>query len=299
MAEEIELSQLDLRYEGFRMKNPGLEEKLLGSIAQRGIQEPLEGVAMGAVSVLLNGFKRQRCARQLRIFRVPFVSMGADEVTGIMTLLRVSNNKALSLLEQARFIDELKNVQKMSVAQIATELSRSKAWVSMRLGLMSEMGQGVRQQLFSGAFPVYSYMYTLRQFMRMNGVKREQIDLFVGALAGKKLSVREIEQLAHGYFRGPESFRQEILRGNVALPLEWMSKVPQDPDGCSEFERMLLKDLEILQKYMQRVMGKGQDPRLISRPFHAQCHLLAGGILSRNTAFLHSLRQLHDRSGQA
>ena len=248
MSIEIELSQLDLRYEGFRMKNPGLEEKLLGSIAQRGIQEPLEGVEVGTVSVLLNGFKRHRCARKLRIERVPFASIGTDEVVGIMTLLRVSNNKALSLLEQARFIDELKNVQKMSVAQIATELSRSKAWVSMRLGLMSEMGPAVRQHLFSGAFPVYSYMYTLRQFMRMNGVKAEQIDLFVGALAGKKLSVREIEQLAHGYFRGPESFRQEILSGNVALPLERMSQVPQDPEGCSEFERVMLKDLEIVQK---------------------------------------------------
>lgn len=299
MSIEIELSQLDLRYEGFRMKNPGLEERLLGSIAQRGIEESLEGVEVGAVSVLLNGFKRHRCARKLRIQRVPFASMGTDEVVGIMTLLRVSNNKALSLLEQARFIDELKNVQKMSLAQIATELSRSKAWVSMRLGLMSEMGEAIRRHLFSGAFPVYSYMYTLRQFMRMNGVKAEQIQAFVGALAGKKLSVREIEQLAHGYFRGPESFRQEILSGNVALPLERMAQVPKDPDGCSEFERVMLKDLEIVQKYMQRVMGKAQDRRLSSRNFHAQCHLLAGGILSRNTAFLHSLRQLHDRSGQA
>ena len=299
MAHEIELSQLDLRYEGFRMKNPGLEGKLLSSIAQRGIEEPLEGIEMGPVSILLNGFKRHRCAIKLRIGRVPYASLGQDEVVGIMALLRISNNKALNLLEQARFIDELKNVQKMSVAQIATELSRSKAWVSMRLGLMSEMGEAVRQHLFSGAFPVYSYMYTLRQFMRMNSVKGTQIDEFVEAFAGKKLSVREIEQLAHGYFRGPESFRAEILRGNLALPLERMSKVPQDPDGCSEFERVLIKDLEIVQKYMQRVMGKGQDSRLISRNFHAQCHLLAGGILSRNTAFIHSLRQLHDRSGQA
>lgn len=299
MAHEIELSQLDLRYEGFRMKNPGLEGKLLSSIAQRGIEEPLEGIDMGPVSVLLNGFKRQRCARKLRMARVPYASMGGDEVAGIMTLLRLSNNRALSLLEQARFIDELKNVQKMSVAQMATELSRSKAWVSMRLGLMSEMSEAVRQKLFSGTFPVYSYMYTLRQFMRMNGVKRDEIDQFVVAVSGKKLSVREVEQLAHGYFRGPESFRAEILRGNLALPLERMSQVPQDPEGCSEFERVLLKDLEIVQKYMQRVMGKGQDRRLSSRNFHAQCHLLAGGILSRNTAFLHSLRQLHDRSGQA
>src|SRR5687768_18513353 len=98
MNPEIELSELDLRYEGFRMKNPGLEERLLGSIAQRGIEEPLEGIQMGPVSVLLNGFKRRRCALKLGIGRVPYASLGQDEVAGIMSLLRISNNKALSLL---------------------------------------------------------------------------------------------------------------------------------------------------------------------------------------------------------
>jgi hypothetical protein len=50
---------------------------------------------------------------------------------------------------------------------------------------------------------------------------------------------------------------------------------------------------------MQRVMGKSQDERLKSRAFHAQCHLLTAGILSRSRAFFHTLRQLHDRNGQA
>ena len=119
------------------------------------------------------------------------------------------------------------------------------------------------------------------------------------AVSGQKLSVREIEQLAHGYFRGPESLRQEILHGNLALPLQRIRQVPESPDGCSEFERVLLGDLEITQKYMQRVMGKSRDPRLQSRAFAAQCHLLTAGMLSRARAFFHSLRQLHDRTGQA
>jgi hypothetical protein len=142
-------------------------------------------------------------------------------------------------------------------------------------------------------------MYTLRQFMRMNGVKAGQIEEFVLATSGHGLSVRDVEQLAHGFFRGPESFRQEILKGNLALPLQQMRQVPQSPDGCSEFERVLLGDLELTQKYMQRVMGKSQDRRLESRAFHAQSHLLTAGILSRSQAFLHTLRQLHDRNGQA
>jgi hypothetical protein len=111
--------------------------------------------------------------------------------------------------------------------------------------------------------------------------------------------VRDIEQLAHAYFRGPESLRQEIRSGNIALPLARMRQVAENPDGCNEFESVLLNDLEITQKYMQRVMGKAHDRRLSTRPFHAQANLLTAGILSRTSAFFQSLRELHDRSGQA
>jgi predicted transcriptional regulator len=299
MAQEVELLSLDLRYEGFRLKVPALEARLLASIAQRGIEEPLEGVQVEQARVLLNGFKRYRCARRLRLGTVPYSSLGVDEAAAILSLLKTSNNRALSILEQAAFIAQLRQSCGMNVAEIAGELSRSKSWVSMRLGLLAEMSAKARQQLFAGAFPVYSYMYLLRQFMRMNGIKAQQIEEFVLALSGKGLSVREVEQLAHGYFRGPESFRQEIRQGNLALPLERMRQVPQSPDGCSEFERVLLGDLELTQKYMQRVMGKSQDERLQSRAFHAQCHLLTGGILSRSRAFFDTLKQLYDRNGQA
>ena len=299
MAQEIELSTLDLRYESFRMRNEALEARLLSSIAQSGIEEPLEGVARQGVCILLNGFKRYRCARKLSIEMAPYTSLGEDEAVGIMSLLRTSNNKTLSILEQAGFIDELKNLHRMGVTEIATELSRSKAWVSMRLGFIGEMSPKIRQKLFAGAFPVYPYMYTLRQFMRMNGVKKSEVEDFVVALSGKRLSVRDIEQLAHGYFRGPDSFREEIRSGNIALSLDRMRRVSADPDGCNDFERALLKDLEITQKYMQRVMGKAPDRRISTRAFHAQANLLTAGILSRASAFFQTLRGLHDRSGQA
>ena len=299
MARDVEISTLDLRYESYRMRNSAQESRLCASIADRGIEEPLEGVDTQEGNILLNGFKRYRCARKLRIETVPYTSLGQDEVMGIMGLLRVSNNRSLSILEQARFIDDLKNLHRMTVAEIAEELSRSKSWVSMRLGLIGEMTEPVRRKIFSAAFPVYSYMYTMRQFMRMNCVTKAQIEEFVVAVSGKKLSVREIEQLAYGYFRGPESFREEIRKGNIALPLQWIKQVPEDVEGCNEFERVLLKELEIVQKYMQRVMGKSSDRRITNRTFHAQANLLTAGILSRAHAFFETLRDLHDRSAQA
>jgi predicted transcriptional regulator len=300
MAQDLELSSLDLRYEGHRMKNAALEGRLLSSILQRGIEEPLEGVEVGAVHILLNGFKRYRCARKLRLSTVPYASVGQDEVAGILSLLRTSNNRALSILEQAAFLDELHATRELSVAQIAQELSRSKSWVSMRLGLIGEMSAPIRAKLFSGALAVYPYLYTLRPFMRMNGTKLEEVEQFVTAVSGHGLSVREIEQLAHGFFRGPPAFRQEILKGNLAWPLKQLRQVPHDPEGCSDFERVLLGDLELTQKYMQRVMGKSQDTqRLKGRAFYAQAHLLTAGLLSRAPAFHQTIKQLHDRSGQA
>ena len=135
------------------MKNPALEARLLASIARRGIEEPLEGVERANQNILLNGFKRYRCASKLGIRIAPYAPLGEDEASGIINLLRVSNDRSLTILEQARFIDQLRQLDQMSVADIAEELSRSKAWVSMRLGLISEMSEAVRQQIFSGAFP--------------------------------------------------------------------------------------------------------------------------------------------------
>ena len=210
-------------------------------------------------SILLNGFKRYRCAVKLGIGLAPYASLGEEEAAAIVNLLRASKDRSLNILEQAAFLGQLRQLEPSSVAEMAERLSRSKSWVSVRLGLIAEMSPRVREKIFRGAFPVYPYMSTLRQFRRMNGVRSQDIEEFVLALSGKKLSVREIAQLAQGYFRGPPLFRQALREGHPGRVLEALRQVPEDPDGCNEFERVLLKDLEITQKYMQRVMGKSED----------------------------------------
>jgi predicted transcriptional regulator len=283
------------------MKSPGQEARLLVCIQERGIETPLEGVDVDEKRILLNGFKRYRCAQLLGFGHVPYSSLGDDEATGIIAVLRSSNEKSLSILEQAQFIDDLCHQQQMSVAEIAETLSRSKSWVSMRLGLVREMGDLVREKVLGGAFPVYSYMYTLRPLMRMNGVKKEDIEAFVAAVSGRKLSVREVEQLAHGYFRGPDWFRKEIDNGSITFALERMKQVPNPPDSCSGFEGVLLRDIEILAKYMQRVIGKSADRQISSatRAFRAQATLLLAGILSRMVPLQQTLKNLHDRIAEA
>ncbi len=299
MTQDVEIFSFDLRYEDHRMKHEGREKGLLSSILEYGIREPLEGVDTKEGRILLNGFKRYRCAKKLGITTVPYTSYGSDEVMGIIQLLRISNTKSLTILEQARLVDNLKKVHGMNVSEIAGHLERSKSWVSMRIGILGEMSHCVRAKIFDGKFPVYSYMYTLRQFIRMNCVRKEEIDEFVKAVAGKPLSIREIEQLAYGYFRGCAEFREQVKKGNVTWVFDRMKEVAQDGDVCNALERGMLRDLEILQKYMQRVMGKSKDRRLKNNSFYTQANLLAGGILSKINVFSRILRDFYDRSGQA
>jgi hypothetical protein len=271
----------------------------LESIAQRGIEAPLEGVDTEQGRILLDGFKRYRCAKMLLLDSVPYLSLGEDEVMGIVGLIRGSNDRTLVILEQARFIDDLLNTHHMSLAEVAQRLSRSKSWVSMRQGILKEMTEAVQQRLLAGTFPVYSYMYTLRPFMRMNKVSKEEIDQFVQATSGKNLSVREIDRLARRYFQGPSALREAIDQGKVGFALDQMRQVPEDQEGCTAFERTMLSDLEITQKYMRRVMAKSHDQRLSTRAFHAQANLLTAGLLSKAPAFLKMVREFHDRTGQA
>ena len=299
MPQDVEISSFDLRYEGCRMRHDGAERAILSSILEHGILEPLEGVDTEGGRILLNGFKRYRCALKLGISMVPYSSLGDDEAFGIIQLIRISNSRALSILEQAMLIDELRNVYKMTVSDIAERLEKSRAWVSMRTGLMDEMSEGVKSSIFNGKFPAYAYMYTLRQFIRMNCINNDEIDRFVSSVSGKDLSIRDIERLAQGYFKGPQEFREQIREGNITWGLSRMKELSRHTGDCSELERGMLRDLEITQKYMHRVTYKGRDARFKSNSFYAQANLLTGGILSQIDIFSRAMRDFYDRSGQA
>ncbi len=299
MSETVERTSLDLRYQTYRLRNDAAEARLLASIAERDIEQPLSGVDTPQGRLLLDGFKRYRCATKLGIECVPYVSLGEEEAEGIAALVRVAKNKTLSILEQARFVVELLTMHDMSLADVAEMLSRSKAWVSMRRGLLKEMSEAVQEILFGGTFPVYAYMVTLRPFMRMNGVGQDEIERFVKAVAGQRLSLREIELLTHGYFRGPASLRESVDQGRWKWSLEQMQTVPEDLDACNDVERALLRDLERLLKSIGRVMTRFDSPRLQTRAFHAQANLLVVSLLSRRESFFKKMEEFHDRSGHA
>lgn len=296
MIEQIEISNLDMRYETFRLKSKKIESALLTSIIEHGIQEPLKGVDIGdEKKILLDGFKRYRCAKKLNIGIVPYYSFGRDEPIGVIKLIRISNTKTLTILEQAKMIDELQKVHSMSTADIAGLLEKSKSWVSVRTGIFKEMSKYVMKRVFNGDFPVYSFMYTLRQFIRINAISKTDIDDFVKAVAGKGLSIRDIELLANGFFKGKEDFRQQVKDGNITWGLSRLKESSAQTTECTTAEQRMLRDLEAVQRYMQKITFMAGDDKLGNDVFYAQAGLLAREIIEFMDSFNLAVRNLYDR----
>ena len=295
---EAEIHTISKKYESFRLRDKNREKYLLQSILEHGVREPLQCVQKdGPKYILLDGFKRLRCSYKLNIRMVPIVLLGGDEVSSILHLIRLSTQNTLSILEQASFVDELHRRYGLTVTDIADRLERSKAWVSVRLGIIGEMSQLVRKEVFSGRFPVRSYMYTLRQFTRVNSIPGKEIDRFVSCVAAKGLSTRDIERLAYGYFRGGERLKRQIEEGNLEWTLRQMQRSEsacQAEEGLSEAEWAVIRDLELAQKYMSRIRYGLSKEELSSKAFHARVLLLIEGLFDTVDKFQAQLRRFYD-----
>jgi len=298
---EAEIHHISRKYESFRLRDTNREKYLLQSILEHGILKPLQCVQADGRHyryVLLDGFKRLRCCYKLQLRMVPVISLGTDEAGCILQLLRSSNERNLSTLEQARFVDQLYSRYGLSVAEIAGGLECSKAWVSVRLGIIGEMSRVVREAVFSDRFPLRSYMYTLRQFTRVNSISATTIDRFVTAVAGKGLSSRDIDRLAYGYLRGGERLKGQIEKGNLEWTLRQMkSRGPSHgaADELSEAEWTVIRDLELAQKYLSRLQYGLLRDDLHSRAFHAQASLLAEGLTGMIGKVRPQLRSLYEK----
>jgi hypothetical protein len=134
--------------------------------------------------------------------------------------------------------------------------------------------------------------------MRIHKVASADIEEFVGAVSGKRVSTRDIDLLAQGYFKGGEDFRQQIRNGNLLWGLAHLKELRVQAAGCTQKEKRLLTDLEIVQKYMQRVTVASGDSRSKTNAFYCQANLLAASIVGNLERFSTAMRDLHDRSGQ-
>src|SRR5690606_834745 len=137
---ELELHQLDRRYEQLRRSCPERDGRILASLDRDGQQMPVVVVAgEDGRYILIAGFKRLRALIKLRRDTVRATCWELREGEALLLGRLMQTSEGDSALEQGWLLRELRERFDLSVEELARRFGRNPSWVSRRLGLVSTL----------------------------------------------------------------------------------------------------------------------------------------------------------------
>lgn len=205
---ELELHQLDLRYESLRRRAPEREKRLLASLAEHGQQTPIVVVGASAERVVVDGYKRVRALRQLKSDTVLATAWDLGEADALVLerLMRVGDGDGP--LEQGWLLRELEARFGLSQEEMARRFDKSVSWVCRRLALVKELPEPIQERVRQGELVPHAAMTYLVPLSRDN---RKACLQLVASLGKRKPSSRQIGALYAAWLSGNTKSRELLL----------------------------------------------------------------------------------------
>ena len=216
---------LDLRLRDLRLSAPGQLARLRVSVEREGIRTPLvvsTGIESGK-SVLVDGFKRVRIARELGIvaLSVSVLDLDLDLAAAQVAIVRCNlPHRGLSDLEEAWIVRSLCRQHGLTQVAVGKLLSRDKSWVCRRLKLAENLDPEVQDDIRLGLLSA-SVARELARLPRGNQIPAIQ------ALRAHGLTARQAAQLVHALL---DTAEPQARRDLLADPLRYLP-APSTPPG--------------------------------------------------------------------
>ena len=243
----VELHQLDLRYEKLRTHKPEAERKLVGSLAAIGQQVPVVVVHGEGPEhfVLVDGYKRVRALRRLGQDLVGATCWDLSEAEALVLDRLMRTGEGATALEQGWLLHELSVRFALSLEDLGRRFARSVSWVSRRLALVEELPDAIQAHVQQGALPAHAAMKYLVPLARANA---DACARLVTGVAGKGLTNREVGQLYAAWREGLPAIRERVLTAPL-LFLKARHAVATVPDDEG---RAVMNDLDLLTAVARR-----------------------------------------------
>ena len=229
---ELELHQLELRYERIRKRAPLAERRLVGSLAEIGQQLPVIVLSEAARFILIDGYKRVRALKRLAHDTVRATPWQMPELEALLMerRLRCASEDAF---DQAWLLAELRTRFALSLEELARRFERDKSWVSRRLALIQVLPISIQDCVRAGTLAAHAAMKYLVPLARANAAAATQL---AEAIATLKPTSREIGALYAGWQGGTARTRELIL----ATPQVYLqAQATQEPAAPSAMQRWL------------------------------------------------------------
>lgn len=221
---ELELHQLELRYESLRKRHPVQERHLLASLAEIGQQLPIVVIGESARFVVIDGYKRVRALKRLARDTIRCTRWETSEVEALL-LERRMRCASEDALDQAWLIAALQERFGLSLEELAHRFERSRSWVSRRLGLIQVLPAPIQEEVRAGALSAHAAMKYLLPLARANATSAME---FARAILSCKPTTRQVGALCAGWCSGTERTRELILASpHVYLQTQAAQSTPE------------------------------------------------------------------------
>jgi ParB-like chromosome segregation protein Spo0J len=178
---DVELCQLDRRYEALRSRSARRERRLLASLSEVGQQSPIVVVRAASEDdgvahwIVVDGYKRLRALGRLGqdVVKAAEWSLPEPEALLLERALRMGDGD--SPLEQGWFLVELVERFGLGLEELGRRLDRSKSWVSRRVGLVKDMPRLAQEQVRAGTIGAHAAMKYLLPLARANAGDCERL----------------------------------------------------------------------------------------------------------------------------
>jgi ParB family chromosome partitioning protein len=239
---EVELHQLDLRYEKLRAQRPWLERRLLASLAEVGQQVPVVLVRSEQPNrfVLVDGYKRVRALRRLAQDTVRALCWDLDEAEALVLDRLMRTGESLTALEQGWLLKELSQRFDLSLEELGRRFDRSKSWVSRRLSLVKELPEEIQERVRRGELLAHAAMKYLVPLARANRMACLSV---VEGIAGQGLTTRQVGVLYEAWRDGGTETRERLVAAPMLFLRAWEE---MDSVGSREEGQTLIGDFDCI-----------------------------------------------------
>ncbi|MBF0234532.1 MAG: ParB N-terminal domain-containing protein [Desulfamplus sp.] len=296
-TKNIELHQLDLRYDHTRIYKKRVLDRLYHSLKQFGQINPVVVTpGEGNHFVLIDGYFRVKATRMCCRDTVVGIVDESDEKSAVLSLLKKNDGRAWEAFEEASLLNELILRFELGISEAAELIGRDKSFVKRRLDLVRELPEEILVAVSSGAVSMWSATRILVPLARAN---RNHALKLTGYLKENPISTRDVKYFFEIYNTSNHSVRSKMI-DDPSLFLKAVQSKRQDQEAlklAQGIEGRWLKDivsvcavLKNLSKCHETAIYPGQEPDMQKKLLdaltdaHNRCNHLYEEVMSHDQA---------------
>jgi ParB family transcriptional regulator, chromosome partitioning protein len=207
---QVELSDVELRYAGRRVRDAARTARMRASLAADGQQSAVTVIAAAVGTrryVLVDGYLRVSALRALGRDVVLAVCVELSDADALIMAHRLDETGRRSALEDGWLLEELTQHHDLKQDVLAKRLSRSRSWVCRRLALVLVLPEAAQLAVRDGRMPAHAAMKYLVPLAR---AKRASCELIVINLGREPVTERETKRLYTAWRTADAALRERI-----------------------------------------------------------------------------------------